>query len=224
MPALTLADYISITKRYLDESPTIASDRFSDADITARLNDSQKEIVRETDLFFFRDSATTNATTGDITPPANYFCDLTLSLVISATDRQHLPVVTAKKLYEKEPTWATQASVARPSRVVIKNTPAGIRFVLNPPLSAPITNGLFWDFAALPDDMEMDADECEPLAPFEDFQATLLPAGALKRLYLLDAGTNDLQWKKWDLFFMQELDRLRAAINGLYIQEGTYNR
>jgi hypothetical protein len=224
MPALTLADYMSITKRCLDEDPDLTSERFPDADIVARLNDAQKEIVREADLFFFRNTSSTNATTGDITPPTDYFSNASLTLVVNTTDRRPLPVTTAKDLYKKQPNWVNQTPVQYPSGAVIKNTPDGIRFVLNPPISAPITNGIFWEYAAIPADMEEADDECAPLEPFPELQATLLPAGALKALYLLDAGTSDLQWKKWDLFFQREMDRLRAAINDLYIQEGQYCR
>lgn len=229
MAALTLAEYKSLVKGYLQENRTSTSNPiFKEADILAALNSAQMEIVQECGLSLFRSSGSINAATGDLTPPTDMLGDATVTLVISSTDRRHLPVVTAKSLHERDPMWTTRTcdSGSYPTNIVWKittGTTGGVRCVLYPQPAATITSGLFFEYAAKPTDLSVDADVCAVLNPFPHLQQTLLPAGALKILTLLEGGEADEQFQKWEAVFKRDMDRLKTCVNYLFVPPGQYN-
>ena len=218
MAALTLADYKSLVRGYLDESRAIVSQRYPDADITRALNNGGRRIVRDAELFFYRNTATMNAAAGDITPPTDFLGNGSVTLVISSTERRSLPTISAKDKYKKQPNWVSETA-QYPTEFVTKITPSGIRGVLWPTIQTTITNGLFWEYAALPTAMADATDTVDtflPLAAFEELQPVLLPAAALTELLHIEAGVLDLQWKKWDALYWQNIQQLRAYVNGLF--------
>lgn len=224
MAALTLADYRSLVRGYLDESRAIASDRYPNTDIDRALNNGGRRIVRDTELYFFRNTETMDATTGDIDPPDDFMGNGSITLIIDANTRLHLPVVSAKSMYMDSPGWVSQTA-QYPQKAVSKIKADGsLAVVLWPAPTATITNGLFWEYAAMPEPMEAAADEFAPLAPFEELQPILLPAAAMCELLHIEAGVLDLQWAKWDALYAREVEKLHEYINGLFQIEAKYGQ
>jgi hypothetical protein len=217
---LTFANYKSLVKGYLQENRTSTTNPiFTETDIGWALNAAQCELAQEVGLTCFRSSGSKDCATGDITPPTDFFGDATVTLVVSATDRRKLPVVTVKSLHERDPMWTTKTcdSGSYPTQFAWKITSSGIRGVLYPAPAATITNGLFFEYAAKPTDMSADADTCTLLVEFPHLQPTILPAGALKILTLLEGGEADEQFQKWEQIWRRDLDRLRQYINNVFV-------
>lgn len=228
--ALELSDYISLVKGYLDESRTIASQRYSDAEITLRLNEAQRMVAREVDLFFFRGTDTTDVTNTTVTPPVDFLSNATISLVVSATERRPIKCVSAKQMYKDNPNWPVLTAQQYPTSFVYGLDETGFSGVFSPPPTATITDGALWEYKRIPTDMVDTGDEetsvleSEVMALFPELQPTTLPARACSIMLLLDAGTQDLQFAKWDAIFWRDIETMRQYCNDLVNSSGDYMR
>jgi hypothetical protein len=224
MAALTLADYLSLIRGYLDESRAISSLRYSDADITRALNNGGRRIMRDAGLYFFRGTSTGDVETGDIDVPDDFLAEGSLTLIRDTDTRINLPVISAKDAYKENPMWVSQTDQYPQYAVSKIKTDGTVAIVLVPAPTATIANALFWEYAAKPEEMEVAADEFIPLAPFEELQPILLPAAAMTELLHIEAGVLDMQWAKWDALYAREIETLRGYVNGLFQQKDKYGQ
>lgn len=222
MADLTFADYISEVYGYMNENrDTPANNRkIRLDDVKKAINRGRHRMLRKVGLGVYRGSAVTNATTGAITPPADFFNQGMLSFTAVGINPVNLTVTDAKMMDQTKPGWRTAQS-GTPSQAVYDITDAGLVVVLSPPPASTVTNGLTWRYSAKLADLVADVDKCPIMNLFPEFQMTTLQAGALRLLYLLEAGEGDDQFAKWDMIFEKDIDELRGSVNSLFASRTT---
>jgi len=88
---------------------------------------------------------------------------------------------------------------------------------LYPQPTATVTDGLVWEYTARLADLSADSDTCPIMNLFPEFQHTLLQAGALYQLYMLEGGTEDEQIAKWKAIFDNECKDMESMKSRLFV-------
>ena len=231
MANLTLADYVSLCLGDMNENRTSPEKnrKITETDVIRAINRGRRKIMRKVGVSIYRNSNIMDATAGDIVPPADFFSQAIVHYNDSASDTPiALVSADARVLDRTETGWRTRTG--KPSRIAFDFTTAGIVARLVPQPTSTVTDGLTWYYNASLTDLAADSDTCPVMNAFPEFQETLIPAGALPVLYLLEGGEADDQVAKWDAIFARDIADLQAAINGIAVAPGaivgnqSYNR
>lgn len=217
MPNLTLADYRSLVLAYGNEDRDNADDnqKWRTADVDRAINIARLRMLRRVGVGVNRKRETVDAATGDITPPADLFNEAIVKYTPTGGTSRRLELRMARDMDLDNPSWRDAGRTGEPSLVVWDITDAGIVARLYPQPTATVTDGLTWEYTARLDDLADDADECPIMNLFPEFQDTLLQAGALFQLYMLEGGEGDDQIVKWKGVFeaeCRELESMKSRI------------
>ena len=216
MANLTFADYISTTLAYAGENRDNASSNrlFRIDDVKRAINKGRAKMLRGIGLSAYRNQTVVDATAGEITPPADFFKSALLRFTPSTGTTRRLEPTTQAHLDKTNPSWADRTG--DPTHFLWNLTTDGLRVRLWPEPTATVTDGLTWDYTAVLDDLEDDADECPIMNLFPEFQMTTLQSGALSILYLLEGGEGDDQFVKHAGIHERDINGIRSLINSLF--------
>lgn len=215
---LTLADYQSLFKAYLQADRDTEDQYYPDADITAFLNSAQYDVARELGATnnFFRATNTQDLTTGDMALPDDFFGNLKAQIIDVNGFPRSLFIQQADRMDEMQPFWRSTQPTNYPTWLVINWGTTGPAVQAWPQPVTTMTDALFLSYTAKPTEMEAADDESEVMANLQELQRTLLPFGALRDALLFEAGEADDQVKKYTALYARELQRARFAINSMF--------
>lgn len=223
MAALTLTDYLDLCKRVLGVNPDDSSNPiYTDAWLTRYINDAQCEIVRRAGQDFFKSHATANAPTGLQTVPTDFLANLEISYAGSGGTVTTLLPTTIEHLDKMSPSWSDTTGTPTSFYMSVDTATGDMQYGLYPAPSAVETNALSIRYNPIPTEMSKTTDECLVLAPFPDFQTTLIPYFVAARVKMFENGTEDDQVQKFTGLFENELLRFRAALKYLRVAPRTW--
>lgn len=218
MANMTNAEYISTTLAYGNENRDDPDNnrKWRYADVQRAVNCSRQRILRRVMGGLYRKRETTNATAGAIIPPADFFNEGIVRYRAKSSDQYRLLInEQARDMDMDTPNWREQTG--EPSKIVWDLTTTGFEAWLYPQPVTTVTNGLLWDYSTKLDDLEAADDECPLLNMFPEFQQTLIQAGALFQLYMLEGGEADDQIIKWRGIFDEEVKELDQMISRMFV-------
>lgn len=218
MANLTLADYRSTTLARGNENrdnPDV-NRKWRKEDVDGAINAARLRMIRMSGIGLYRNQDVMDAATGDLTPPVDLFNEAIVKFTPTGGTARRLDVKMARDMDMDQPSWRDQAAGV-PNLIVWDITTTGLVARLHPQPTATVTNGLTWEYSAKPDDLEEDADTCPIMNLFPEFQRTLLQAGALSELYMLEGGEGDQQMIKWEGIFEMQCRKLESMKNRLFV-------
>jgi hypothetical protein len=222
---LTLADYRDHVKARMNIDRTLDNEIFTDADIDLYINTALIEFVRrvgDAENGFYRTRTVVDIEDGAITMPEDFLEQLQASYVDSTGNWiADLQIRSQPSMDKERPSWRVTPAVATPTALVVLSPTgvagdSGIQALLDPQPSATVTNGLALSYLTKPPAMIAAADVAEPLRLFPELEPHALVAGALKTLYLNEAGEADDQAAKWEAVFERHCQTARTIFNRQY--------
>jgi hypothetical protein len=223
---LTLADYLSQVKARLYIDRDLDNATYTDADMTMYLNLAQIEFARgvgEGGNGFYHNKTIVDATAAEIELPEDYLEQLSAS-VITGTNSSYPLIFKGQQAFDEEmPTWRLSPAVDHPTHIIALNASDGsLKALLHPTLNATLPDALALSYMVRPEIMVDTTDEAPVMALFPELQPVALVAGALRLLYLNEAGEADDQAVKWDNIFQNSIVRARGIYNRLFTPSPYY--
>ena len=218
MANLTFAEYISTTLAYANEKRDNPSTnrKFRIDDVKKAINCGRHRMLRRVGVGLYRNQDTMDATTGDLTPPVDFFNEGIVLFTPTGGTARALVNKIARDMDIDNPSWRDHAA-GTPSTIVWDYKTTGLVARLYPQPSSTVTDGLVWNYSAKLDDLDADADTCPIMNLFPEFQYTLLQAGALYQLYMLEGGEGDQQIAKWKSVFEAECEELQSMMKRIFV-------
>jgi hypothetical protein len=228
MADLTLADYRSLIKAYMQADRDTEDQYYPDADLNDFINRAQYDIARElgSNGPFFRATDTVDLEE-DVPLPDDFLGNLKLTYLGSTGNmRINIMIVGADRADEQAPYWrdTSFATNAPPSWAAVNWSAASATLKMYPPPTTTITNGLFMSYTVKPTELEEDADESELMVYFPELQRKFIPSAVLRDALFYEAGESDDQAAKWEAIYQQCLSKARFTINTMFPSTSQYGR
>lgn len=208
----TLSELRSLVLGYLAEPRGSTNALYTDADINAELNNACREVITNLQSEVFMTSSTVDATSAWVVFPTNVLGELQFQLISSGRE-VILPIKTAFEMNRLSPKWRTETATY-PTMIVTRfDSTLGLQYKPYPEVTGTLDDALYLSYKQSPAEVTLDAGTFALLAHFPTVQRTILPAGALKNLLLLEGGEADDQAAKWFSIWQRDLNTMQHALN-----------
>lgn len=221
--SITHSELRRTARKLMGDSTNYPDAKFEESDFTRALNWAQRQVVGDNSSHeAFKESDIVDLTDDESEFPDTFNSHLLCRRIDTSNQdkRSRLTPKTATQMHRDDPDWVNAAASENPDKLVIKSTEDGMRYLVWPPVSATVTDGLFRQWTRRPPALAEDEDTSIVLEVIpEEFDDQLLQAGAVFFLLNEESGTEDSQVAKFQAMFQEQRQRFTCRLNEMVVLE-----